>query len=165
MTEDVYTEIIWSIEDLIPFLGIIALCIVIVVLYFRKKHNEIEKRSEIIKTALEKGSGPMPEELLKTLNKPKRSLKERLLSKLLWGMICTLIGLVLVVAVYPKVCEDKADFLIYPEVCEDKADFLTLGFVSLAVGAGLVVYYFIARRVLRSEIEKEERMLKTDHEQ
>ena len=147
MTEDVYTEIIWTIEDLIPFLGIIALCIVIVVLYFRKKHNEIEKRSEIIKTALEKGSGPMPEELLKTLNKPKRSLKERLLSKLLWGMICTLIGLVLVVAVYPKVCEDKADFL-------------TLGFVSLAVGAGLVVYYFIARRVLRSEIEKEERMLK-----
>lgn len=152
MTEDVYTEIIWTIEDLIPFLGIIALCIVIVVLYFRKKHNEIEKRSEIIKTVLEKDSGSVPEELLKTLNKPKRSLKERLLSKLLWGMICTLIGLVLVVAVYP-------------EVCEDKADFLTLGFVSLAVGAGLVVYYFIARRVLRSEIEKEERMLKTDHEQ
>ncbi len=147
MTEDVYTEIIWTIEDLIPFLGIIALCIVIVVLYFRKKHNEIEKRSEIIKTVLEKDSGSVPEELLKTLNKPKRSLKERLLSKLLWGMICTLIGLVLVVAVYPKVCEDKADFL-------------TLGFVSLAVGAGLVVYYFIARRVLRSEIEKEERMLK-----
>ena len=161
MTEDVYTEIIWTIEDLIPFLGIIALCIVIVVLYFRKKHNEIEKRSEIIKTVLEKDSGSVPEELLKTLNKPKRSLKERLLSKLLWGMICTLIGLVLVVAVYPKV----ADFLIYSEVCEDKADFLTLGFVSLAVGAGLVVYYFIARRVLRSEIEKEERMLKTDHEQ
>lgn len=152
MTENVYTEIIWTIEDLIPFLGIIALCIVTVVLYFRKKHNEIEKRSEIIKTVLEKDSGSEPEELLKTLNKPKRSLKERLLSKLLWGMICTLIGLVLVVAVYPKVCEDKADFL-------------TLGFVSLAVGAGLVVYYFIARRVLRSEIEKEERMLKTDHEQ
>lgn len=147
MTEDLYTEIIWSIDDLIPFLGIIALCIVTVVLYFRKKHNEIEKRSEIIKTVLEKDSGSVPEELLKTLNKPKRSLKERLLSKLLWGMICTLIGLVLVVAVYPKVCEDKADFL-------------TLGFVSLAVGAGLVVYYFIARRVLRSEIEKEERMLK-----
>jgi hypothetical protein len=164
MTEDVYTEIIWSIEDLIPFLGIIALCIVIVVLYFRKKHNEIEKRSEIIKTALEKGSGPMPEELLKTFNKPKRSLKERLLSKLLWGMICTFIGLGLVLAVYTKVCEDDAE-LVYPEVCEDKADFLTLGFVSLAVGAGLVVYYFIARRVLRSEIEKEERMLKTDHEQ
>lgn len=147
MTEDLYTEIIWSIDDLIPFLGIVALCIVTVVLYFRKKHNEIEKRSEIIKTVLEKDSGSVPEELLKTLNKPKRSLKERLLSKLLWGMICTLIGLVLVVAVYPKICEDKADFL-------------TLGFVSLAVGAGLVVYYFIARRVLRSEIEKEERMLK-----
>lgn len=152
MTEDVYTEIIWTIEDLIPFLGIIALCIVIVVLYFRKKHNEIEKRSEIIKTVLEKDSGSVPEELLKTLNKPKRSLKERLLSKLLWGMICTFIGLGLVLAVYTKVCEDDAELL-------------TLGFVSLAVGAGLVVYYFIARRVLRSEIEKEERMLKTDHEQ
>ena len=164
MTEDVYTEIIWTIEDLIPFLGIIALCIVIVVLYFRKKHNEIEKRSEIIKTVLEKDSGSVPEELLKTLNKPKRSLKERLLSKLLWGMICTFIGLGLVLAVYTKVCEDDAE-LVYTKVCEDKADFLTLGFVSLAVGAGLVVYYFIARRVLRSEIEKEERMLKTDHEQ
>ncbi len=159
MTEDVYTEIIWTIEDLIPFLGIIALCIVIVVLYFRKKHNEIEKRSEIIKTVLEKDSGSVPEELLKTLNKPKRSLKERLLSKLLWGMICTFIGLGLVLAVYTKVCEDDAE-LVYTKVCEDKADFLTLGFVSLAVGAGLVVYYFIARRVLRSEIEKEERMLK-----
>lgn len=157
MTEDAYTQMFWSLERLLPTMAFIALGIVAVVLFFRKKNNEIEKRSAIIQTVFEKGSGTVPEDLLKTLNSPNRGLKERLLGKLLWGIICSLIGIGLVVG-------SVGSFSIYKEYIEDVAELLViglvLGLVLFAVGAGLIAYYFIARHVLRNEISKEERMLK-----
>jgi hypothetical protein len=54
-----------------------------------------------------------------------------------------------------------AVLIIYDkDYLEDVAALLVFGLAFFAVGAGLLAYYFIARRVLRSEIEKEERMLK-----
>ncbi len=150
MTEDVLNQLIWSLESTLPTLAFIALGIVAVVLEFRRKNNELEKRSAIIQTALEKSNGTVPDELLRALNSPKRSLKMRLLNKLLWGIICSLLGIGIIIAVL--IIYDKDYF-------EDVAALLVFGFAFFAVGAGLLAYYFIARHVLRSEIEKEERML------
>ena len=151
MTEDVLDQLIWSLESTLPTLAFIALVIVAVVLEFRRKNNELEKRSAIIQTALERSDCTVPDELLRALNSPKRSLKMRLLNKLLWGIICSLLGIGIIIAVL--IIYDKDYF-------EDGAALLVFGLSFFAVGAGLLAYYFIARHVLRSEIEKEERMLK-----
>ena len=44
MTEDVLDQLIWSLESTLPTLAFIALGIVAVVLEFRRKNNELEKR-------------------------------------------------------------------------------------------------------------------------
>ena len=52
LTSDVLTQLIWS----LPSLGLVAVAIVVIVAYSRYKKNELEKRSQIILTALEKGA-------------------------------------------------------------------------------------------------------------
>lgn len=148
LTSDVLTQLIWS----LPSLGLVAVAIVVIVAYSRYKKNELEKRSQIILTALEKGAGKVPEELLRSLNKPQKSLKERLLGKLLWGIICGLSGIGLVIAEFFMYDWDRKSF-------EDDGVLLVLGLVLLAVGIAFLIYYNVGKRELISEIESEEQQL------
>lgn len=100
----------------------------------------------MVLAALEKGSGEMPEELMKSLNKPQKSIKERLLGKLLWGLSFTIFGAVLLVAKIVRYNAGNTDEMI------------SLGGIALlALGIGYLVYYFVGRRMLSKEIEAEER--------
>ncbi|MGN0068821.1 MAG: hypothetical protein ACI350_03735 [Prevotella sp.] len=58
----------------------------------RAKTNATNKRAEIALAALEKNSDVNLEEFFKKMNPPRRSIKERLLDKLLCGCIFTLFG-------------------------------------------------------------------------
>ncbi|MBR6049491.1 MAG: hypothetical protein IKP83_04930 [Bacteroidales bacterium] len=118
----------------------------IAILSYRRKVNETNKRAEVVLAALEKGSGEMPEELMKSLNKPQKSIKERLLGKLLWGLSFTIFGAVLLVAKIVRYNAGNTDEMI------------SLGGIALlALGIGYLVYYFVGRRMLSKEIEAEER--------
>ena len=87
-----------DISDIVACVLIFSLPILIAILIYRRKVNDTNKRAEVALAALEKGSGEMPEELMKSLNKPQKSIKERLLGKLLWGLSFTIFGAVLLVA-------------------------------------------------------------------
>ena len=149
LTSDVLTQLIWS----LPFLGLVAVAIIVIVAYSRYKKNELEKRSQIVLAALEKGSGNVPEELLNTLNKPQKSLKERLLGKFLRGIICALSGIGCIIADFFMYDSDIREF-------EDDGVLFVLGVVLLAVGIAFLFYYYVGKRELRNEIESEERQLK-----
>ena len=62
----------------------------------RKKINETNARTQIITAALEKNPDMDVEELLKKISPKKKLLKEKLLSKLLWGCITTILGIGLI---------------------------------------------------------------------
>lgn len=147
-TSDVLNQLIWS----LPLLGFVAVAIIVIVAYSRYKKNELEKRSQIVLSALEKGAGNVPEELLRSLNRPQKSLKERLLGKLLWGIVCGLSGIGFVIV----------EFFMYDwdiKAFEDDGVLLALGLVLLAVGIAFLIYYNVGKRELSSEIEKEEHRL------
>ena len=83
---------------------------------------------------------------MKSLNKPQKSIKERLLGKLLWGLSFTIFGAVLLVAKIVRYNAGNTDEMI------------SLGGIALlALGIGYLVYYFVGRRMLSKEIEAEER--------
>lgn len=147
-TSDVLNQLIWS----LPLLGFVAVAIIVIVAYSRYKKNELEKRSQIVLSALEKGAGNVPEELLRSLNRPQKSLKERLLGKLLWGIVCGLSGIGFVIVELFMYDWDKKAF-------EDDGVLLALGLVLLAVGIAFLIYYNVGKRELSSEIEKEEQRL------
>lgn len=148
----VYPYGIDDLTGLIAAVLIFSFPIMIAILVYRHKVNATNKRTQIILTALEKNEGSVPEELLKSLNEPKKSTKERLLWKLLWGILGCLTGLGLIIATIVE---------YYANQCFD-TELLIYGLVVLAAGVAFLVYYFVGRRALQAEIEAEERKAKSN---
>ena len=79
--------------EMMVYLGIfVVLPIIIVALMARVKTNITNKRAQIALAAIEKNSDVDLEAFFKKMNLPSRSIKERLLDKLLYGSIFTLFG-------------------------------------------------------------------------
>jgi len=139
-----------QITEMIVLLGIfVVLPIIIVALVARAKTNATNKRAEIALAAIEKNTDVDLGEFFKKMNPPRRSIKERLLDRLLWGCIFTLFGVGIYIAV-----------LVYNIIVGDfdKDMFIGLSFVavpSLGVGLAFLVNYFVGRKVLKQEMEAE----------
>ena len=137
---------------MILYFGIfVVLPVIIVALVTRAKTNATNKRAEIALAAIEKNSDVNLEEFFKKMNPPRRSIKERLLDKLLWGCIFTLFGAGIYVAI-----------LVYHMNVEDfnRDMFIGLSFIavpSLGVGLAFLINYYVGRKVLKEEIEAEAR--------
>ncbi len=147
-------------EDILEILAVvlviggvcIALPLIIVWLTNRRKSHEIDKKTEILMALLEKNPNLDPAEVLDKLNMSsesgKKSLKERLLKKLLGGCICTLIGIVLFFT-------HLFDFVFLG----DKTTGVVGGGVLTAVGVALIIYYLVSKKMLQSEIATEEKRI------
>lgn len=137
---------------MILYFGIfVVLPVIIVALVTRAITNATNKRAEIALAAIEKNSDVNLEEFFKKMNPPRRSIKERLLDKLLWGCIFTLFGAGIYVAI-----------LVYHMNVEDfnRDMFIGLSFIavpSLGVGLAFLINYYVGRKVLKEEIEAEAR--------
>ena len=139
-----------DITDMIALLGVfVVLPIIIVALVARAKTNATNKRAEIALAAIEKNTDVDPGEFFKKMNPPRRSIKARLLDRLLWGSIFTLFGVGIYIAVF-----------VYNIFIGhfDRDMFIGMSFAavpSLGVGLAFLVNYFVGRKVLKQEMESE----------
>ena len=69
-----------------------VLPIVIIWLAIRKEMNETNTRTQIVLAAIEKNPDMDLEELMAKISPKKKLLKEKLLSRLLWGGIIAFVG-------------------------------------------------------------------------
>ena len=139
--------------------GIIALliplgcgCVLpILVVWFaiRSRMNETNKRTEIVLAAIEKNPEMDIEELLKKFSPKKKLLKEKLLTKLLWGSLSTMLGLGL------------AGFGAYLGLGgdEDALTSICFGLTLLAIGIAFLINYYVGKKMLANEMEAEEKQL------
>ena len=143
-------------DNIVGLVAIIAcgcvLPIVLDLLKTRRKMNESEARKQIVLAAIEKNKETDVEELLKKMAPKQKLLKEKLLSKLLWGCIFSLLGLSLFgCGLWIDWCGGfDPDFISFLYFC---------GGVLFAVGLGFIIYYFVGKKVLAKEIEAEEKKL------
>lgn len=126
--------------------------IVMVLMNTRRRMNETETRKQIVLAAIEKNKETDVEELLKKMAPKQKLLKEKLLSKLLWGCIFSLIGFIIFgCGLWIDWCggsdPDEIHFLYF------------CGGVLFAIGLGFLIYYFVGKRLLAKEIEAEEKKL------
>ena len=145
-------------DNIVGLVAIIAcgcvLPIVMDLLKTRRKMNENEVRKQIVLAAIEKNKETDVEELLKKMAPKQKLLKEKLLSKLLWGCVISLLGLSLFgCGLWIDWCGGyDPDFISFLYFC---------GGVLFAVGLAFIIYYFVGKKILAKEIEAEEKKMIT----
>ena len=123
----------------------------------KSKMYRLDKQNELLLAALEKNPNVDVEKLIKQMNVSgasgnKKLIKERLLSRLLWGSMLALVGLGLAIAgFYMNVVWMRThDYF--------KDDFYLIGIwgiVFLGLGLGFLANFFIGKRMLAREMESE----------
>ena len=143
-------------ENLVAILVPIAcgcvLPIMIVWLDIRKKINETNQLTLIVLSAIEKNPDMDIEELMKKISPKKKLLKEKLLTKLLWGSIITFLGVALI-----GFCIVQA--LVGGMTTTALQQFSLFGAVLSGIGIAILINYNIGRRMLAKEMEAEEQRL------
>jgi uncharacterized membrane protein len=113
--------------------------------------NKTNQRTQIVLAAIEKNPDMDIEELMKKISPKPKLLKEKLLSKLLWGSIIGLLGF---------------SFLVYGLFIDYRGgmnanDLIRIYFaggILLAVGIAFLVNYGLSKKMLAKEIEAEEKL-------
>ena len=149
--------IIW--DELISMLPIVLCGCVLPIIFIwmetRRKMNETNARTQIVTAALEKNPDMDVEELLKKMSPKKKLLKEKLLSKLLWGCITTISGIGLIgfgIFLINTISKDTQKI----HMADDVQTAIAFGVILLAIGAAFIINYGVGRKMLAKEIEAEE---------
>ena len=142
--------------ETLVLLGIfVVLPTIIVWLVSRYKKHETDKRTEMALAAIEKDSDLDLEEFFRKMNLPSRTIKEKLLNKLLWGCIFTIFGVCIYIAL--------AVFgMVIDRVNANM--FIGLSMValpSLGVGIAFLINYFVGKKALKQEMEAELKLMQT----
>ena len=120
----------------------------------RRKMNETNARTQIVTAALEKNPDMDVEEILKKVSRKPKLLKEKLLTKLLWGCITSIVGIGLIgLGIYMKSTGLGIDVDVQTALC--------FGLILLAIGAAFIINYGVGRKMLAKEIEAEESKMNT----
>ena len=135
-------------EGILGVLWLIGCFTVLPIIIFwldtRKQINKTNKRTEIIISTLEKNPDVNVAEWLDKLAPENNGklLKEKLLTKLTWGIICLILGIgIIVYGAYSSLASPMPTFLG--------------GGALLAVGIALLVSFFFGKKFLAKEIEAE----------
>jgi len=147
-----YVVLMETVVKIILIIAIVALPVLIVWLNNRKKINEANQRTQIVLAAIEKNAETDVEDLLKKMAPQKKLLKEKLLNKLLWGGIISLVGLS---------CMAIGLFLDFKggTSTKDLAMQYWLGGSIFAIGIAFLVNYAVGKKFLAKEIEAEQNQL------
>lgn len=141
------------VNALVPIGICVVLPIIVVRLITRERINRDNMRKDIILAAMEKNTDIDVEEMMKKLNGPKKLLKEKLMTKLLFGSVLVSFSILVYVAMIVYMCLFEFD----------KSMFIALSFAgvpSLAIGMAFLINYFIGKKMLSNEIEAEERKVR-----
>ena len=151
------SNVIWV--EFINILPIILCGCVLPIIFIwmetRRKMNETNARTQIVTAAIEKNPDMDVEELLKKISPKKKLLKEKLLSKLLWGCITTISGIGLIgfgIFLINTISKDTQKI----HMADDVETAIAFGVILLAVGAAFIINYGVGRKMLAKEIEAEE---------
>ena len=150
------SNLIWmNLIDMLPV--ILCGCVLPIIFIWmetRRKMNETNARTQIVTAAIEKNPDMDVEEILKKVSPKPKLLKEKLLTKLLWGFITSLLGIGLIgLGIYMKSSGLGIEVDVQTALC--------FGVILLAIGAAFVINYGVGRKMLAKEIEAEENKTNT----
>ncbi len=118
-----------------------VVAIAIVMYFLNRKHT---KRADLILAAMDHGHDM--KDVLKMMQDKKKGVKERQVSRLLWGCLFTFLGVLIPVVELLTQGSlrglDGADMLIFV--------------IPLSIGLAFLIAFAVGQRMLKSEMEREE---------
>lgn len=137
-------------EDiLVPIAICCVLPIVVVWLVYRQKIMVSRDRTRIVLAAIEKNPDMDLEELMAKISPKKKLLKEKLLTKLLWGGIIAFVGFSIFASNlwldYLGGADPEMLFLLYVS-----------GGVLFGTGLAFIINYLVGKKMLAKEMEAEQ---------
>ena len=137
------------IELLIPICICVVLPVMVVWLVTRARIKKNEQKMAVLVRAIENGVEIDPE-LLVSETESSRNTKMKLIKKLTTGIVCSMIGIALLVCPSLEAFDGVAGLqMLY-----------IIGGVMVAIGVAYMVAFFVGRKYLAPEIEAEEKKLK-----
>lgn len=134
---------------LIPICICVVLPVMVVWLVTRARIKKNEQKMAVLVKAIENGVEVDPE-LLVSETESSRNTKMKLIKKLTTGIVCSLIGIALLVCPSLEAFEGVAGLeMLY-----------VIGGALVAIGVAYIVTFFVGKRYLAPEIEAEEKKLK-----
>lgn len=139
---------IYPLKDLLSTLGWLTAIVIVAWFYYRYKKQQEDQRTDLMMKALEKSDNP--DDVLRNMQKPQKSLRERLVARAGWGWGLTIAGAVLVLTsfVYGAliVGSSVSDWEI---VLEELGPLPFLGAVLLGIGLGFLLSYRAGKKILK----------------
>jgi hypothetical protein len=135
-------------ETFVPIFICVVLPVAIVWIVSHYRRLATERKAEVMLKAIESGT-PVDPEFFKPVKKAQ-SIKEKLLERLNGACITGLMGAAFLIIswVFPG-----ANFVVPATLLP------VAGAVMLAIGIGLLIVYFVGKKMLAKEIEAEEKKL------
>lgn len=134
-------------EDiLVPIFICVVLPVACTALVAWQRVNYDNKRAQILIKAIEANNGIDADKLAESLRKPKKSARQTLYNRLLWGCIFTFSSLAVAV------------FGIIMQCMKEKEPAVTsvlIGGILLAIGLSNLIVYFVSRKTVSALKEEE----------
>lgn len=136
-------------DAIVPVCICVVLPVLIVWIVMRTKTNAMNRKTEIMKLAIESNAQQTDlSGLMKSFNSKEMGIKERLLKRLQLGAMSTGLGLALLaVAIWKDIQDVKNDLNLN--------DIYMFGAIFLFVGVAIIITFFISKKMLKQEMEAE----------
>ncbi len=133
-------------EDiLVPIFICCVLPLGVVVTVFLSGMYGDKKRTEVLTKAIEAGGNVDIDKLVEAMGRRRRSPLETLNRRLLWGFICLLTGVCLIVVSLMLGMQKEYDY----------QTFIIFGSIIAAIGVALLLVYFMTRKQVMEEMHRE----------
>ncbi len=142
----------FNVGILVPLGICVVLPVLIVWLAMRAKINKDNSNKEIVLAAIEKNSDLDVEKIMEAMSKKQKKIKESLLEKLQGGLVCTFLGLALII-----VGALESSGRIGANLPGSFDGTIYGGAILFTIGLALLASFFIGRKMLAKEIENEEK--------
>lgn len=132
---------------------VLPVCVVLIVYIYRNK--ALEKKTDVLKLAIEKGAMVDPKNLMDALadtGRRHKSIRRRLLNRLTAGCILFIVGVVAVICIL-SVPSSEISMMA-------KAFLVSMTSVIAAIGLGFIVSFWVGKSMLKKEMEVEDLSLK-----
>ena len=149
-------DILDAVSDfLLPVFICCVLPVCVVLIFYIYRNKALEKKTDVLKLAIEKGAMVDPKNLMDALadtGRRHKSIRRRLLNRLTAGCILFIVGVVAVICIL-SVPSSEISMMA-------KAFLVSMTSVIAAIGLGFIVSFWVGKSMLKKEMEVEDLSLK-----